>query len=99
MAETNSGNGDGRITMRQFYDAILSQNERMNNMEQRLVGKLDKLIAEGSPALVARIGKLEEEQRDTCKELEDIKKVTYTWGGVNSIAAVIAGLLGLNWRQ
>lgn len=90
---------NGKITTRQFYDALIQQNNRMDEMERRIMSKLDKLTESGSPALVERVKSLEEETDVICAELEQVKKLTYSWNGVNSALSLIAGLLGLQWRQ
>jgi hypothetical protein len=94
VPETN-----GKITTTTFYKALMDQNDRMAEMERRLTVKLDKLASEGSPALASRVKSLEDEQDVLCQDLENIKRITYSWSGINSALAVIAGALGFGWRQ
>jgi hypothetical protein len=56
MAVTSEGNGHGRVTTREFYDALLKQNERMDEIERRVLARVDKvndkldtILTEGSP--------------------------------------------------
>ena len=98
MSEPAAPDGNGKITTRQFYDALMAQNERMDNMERRLVQKLDHLAEAGPPGLAARVKSLEDETDVICAELEQVKKITYGWAGVNSGLAILAGLLGIQMR-
>ena len=45
MAEDPTDNG-GRVTTRRFYDALLDQNDRMDDMERRILARCDGLATE-----------------------------------------------------
>ena len=98
MADTAVPDGNGKITTRQFYDALMQQNDRMDNMERRLIQRLDHIVEAGPPGMVAKVKSLEDEMDTVCAELEQVKKVTYGWGGVNSALALLAGLVGFQGR-
>ena len=90
MPETSQPQGDsgnGRATIREVYDLIQDQNRAMHEMELRLMGEIKKL------APCTDIDRLD-------GELEDIKKITYSWSGVNTalslLAGVLAGVFGIN---
>lgn len=47
--------GAGKVTTREFYDALLRQNERMDAMERRIINRLDEMTRVEPPALSARV--------------------------------------------
>jgi hypothetical protein len=99
MQPDSSPSENGKVTYKQFYDGILSLRDRMDLLEQRLTAKIDKQILDGSPALNARMAAMEKEHTTMCNEINDMKKVTYGWAGINSLLAVIAGILGISWSK
>jgi predicted S18 family serine protease len=83
---------NGRITWREVYQLIEKQNELRQQMEQRIMRKLESL------ACVDDVARLEGRTNDLDDEMDELKKNVYTWSGVNStlalVGSVIAGWFG-----
>lgn len=95
--DKNGPNGPGKVSTREFYNALLTNNERMNDMERRILARfdhqdarIDRLMSEGSPPLL----RVERRQEKMEGELGDLQRRSNIWDGANSVGAGIAALLG-----
>lgn len=95
MAADNGGsNSGGRVTTKQFYEALLDQNRQRSEMEKRLLEKLQPL------EYVCK--KVEDNKQNIHEINNDIKSLERRynwWSGLNSllgaaIGAVLAALQG-----
>lgn len=73
---------NSRVTTRQFYEALLRQNDRMDTMEQRIIARIDK----------------QDEKYATKSEVSILRKRIwggeFVVGGLIVIASTISTLLG-----
>ena len=74
MPEQSNG---GRVTTREFYDALLDQNKNIANMEMRLVEEIGKIK---TSAAVDRTATKSLLRRDT---------IGYVWDSINTLIATI----------
>jgi len=97
-----SDNG-GRVTTREFYEALLKQNEYMGIMERRIVTKLD-IITSDNAASEERF-RATENKIDTChatltkdidKNAKEIGKVRNLNTLIALLGSTIAGIIGIN---
>ena len=84
---SNATNG-GRVTTREFYDALLNQNKERSEMERRLGTKID-----GISLSIAKIDSMDKRIDENSSE---IKKVRNLNTGIALLASTIAGILGVN---
>ena len=79
-------NGEGRVTTREFYKALLEQNERMDVMERRILDKIDCMVPhEELKRVEGRIDRHE----DRLDEGDKANKI------IAAIGLVITGLLAI----
>ena len=77
---------NNRITTQQFYEALLAQNEQMQEMERRILGKLENL-----PAIAKQV----ENNQDAIKVLHGRSNIYDILLGVGVvIGSAIGSLLG-----
>ena len=74
MPEQSNG---GRVTTREFYDALLDQNKNIANMEMRLVEEIGKIKTSAAVDRTATKALL---RRDT---------IGYVWDSINTLIATI----------
>ena len=93
----------GRVTTREFYEALLDQNKQRSEMETRLGVKIDSIHtsiavnAEKCDALEKRIDKNEGRIGDHDTDFKDVRKAQKVWGiidGGGTIGAILLALLG-----
>jgi len=86
----SSNDNSGKVTTREFYNALLDQNKERANMETRLGDKIDDIHSE----IAANNEKFKSCDKRISANTADIKKV----GSLNAVVAVIgstiAGILG-----
>ena len=99
MSDMSNG---GRVTTREFYDALLDQNKARSDMELRLVGKLDGITSaiaaceERAIAQDKRIDDNHDRLNDHDDDLKVVRRDQKIVGGANAFFAAVAGLIGLN---
>jgi len=77
---------NNRITTQQFYEALLAQNEQMQEMERRILGKLENL-----PSIAKQV----ENNQDAIKVLHGRSNIYDILLGVGVvIGSAIGSLLG-----
>ena len=83
----------GRVTTREFYDALLDQNKSRADMEIRILDRLDDITSSQSAAEE----RFKSQDKRITTNTADIKKV----GGVNAFLAVIGSTIAtlLGTRQ
>ena len=80
---------NSRISKREFYIALLKQNERMDDMERRILGRIDEISK--TPVMVAHNAASIAELRD---DIDNLKSVSTWWSGANTALAIIGGIIG-----
>jgi len=76
---------NGRVTTREFYDALIKQNERMEDMERRILKKIDDL-----PTKCPYASEIETNKA----EIGTLRKRVNIIGGVNGTLAAAAAFVG-----
>ena len=79
MSEKSNG---GRVTTREFYDALLNQNDSRENMERRIMSELKEIKKHGETVANASV-----KTEGRCNALED--KIDGK-GGVNARIEILA---------
>ena len=74
MPEQSNG---GRVTTREFYDALLDQNKNIANMEMRLVEEIGKIKTSAAV------------DRTATKSLLRCDTIGYVWDSINTLIATI----------
>jgi hypothetical protein len=89
MAGANQSGGDdnGRVTTRQFYEALLSIKDEISEMERRITAKIDCI-----PGHEAQIDDLQE-------EVKELRHKSNVWDGLNSVAIVAGTIVGSLFGQ
>lgn len=86
-------NGNGYITTEKFYEALMKQSKERENTELRILGKIEEVkgcIPDGKAVEAAQ------SRADKAHErINTLQGVNYTWNGLNSLGAVLAGILGI----
>ena len=93
----NMSNG-GRVTTREFYEALLDQNKQRADMETRLGDKIDDIhseIAKGEVRYEAMGKRCVALTKRVDTNTDDIKKVRNLNAGIALLASSIAGFLGM----
>ena len=80
-AATSPPNGN-KVGIKDFYEALIAQNKEREEMERRIMEKLDDL------ACVKDVNKI----RD---DVDELKKNVYSWNGINTFLALVLGGLGI----
>lgn len=85
------GTPNNRVTTSQFYEALLKQNDRMDNMERRIVDRLDD-ISGCLPKMENQVAtnKAEIDKLRTKSNVNDL-----VVGSVAAIASAIAAVIGV----
>jgi hypothetical protein len=97
-ANQSGGDDNGRITTRQFYEALLKVNGNiasvkeevkndMASMERRILEKIDCI-----PGHEAQIDDLQE-------EVKELRRKSNVWDGLNSVAIVAGTIVGSLFGQ
>jgi hypothetical protein len=73
---------NGRITTQQFYEALLNIEKEMNEMELRILEKLDCI-----PGHSANIENLAD-------KVDKLENKSNTWDGINSLGIVAGTIIG-----
>lgn len=99
-------NNSGRVTTREFYEALLDQNKQREQMELRIIGKIDEVIAihndfqvRTEARLAAGNTKFENIEADIDKlddSVEDLKLWDRRLGIIAVIGSAIATAIGWN---
>ena len=103
MSASEEGDIHGRVTTREFYDALLKTNQRMDDMEQRvitrmdrIVDRLDKINYEGMPHVKILDRKLDIEiastkacLKEVSDDIVDLRIKSNRMDGIVSAAAAI----------
>ena len=83
---------NGRVTTREFYEALLDQNKQRADMETRLGDKIDLIhsdIAANNEKFIAHDKRIDGNSTE-------IKKVRNLNAGIALLASTIAGIIGIN---
>ena len=80
-AATSPPNGS-KVGIKDFYEALIAQNKAREEMERRIMEKLDDL------ACVKDVNKIRE-------DVDELKKNVYSWNGINTFLALVLGGLGI----
>jgi len=91
-------NNSGRVTTREFYEALLDQNKQREQMELRIVGKIDDVITlfhNFEVKTEARLAAGNEKFENIDEEIKSLKKWDKIIGYGDAILAFIAAALGL----
>ena len=89
---SNDTNNSGRVTTREFYDALLDQNKERADMERRLGDKLDGITS----SIAANDEKFKAQDKRIDENSGEIKKTRNLNAGIALLASTIAGILGVN---
>ncbi len=81
-----SGGNGGKVSMRQFYEALLDQNRRMEEMERRILSELAIL-----PALQTKIEHSEDEINRLRARSDGIDIII---AAISALGSLISGILG-----
>ena len=73
-----------RITTREFYDALLDQNERMDDMERRILARIDTIKA-----------CFDKESKDIHAEIADVRVKSNRIDGVISAALILGNSIAI----
>ena len=90
---------NGRVTTREFYEALLDQNKQRADMETRLGDKIDLIhsdIAKGEVRFEAMEKRCVVIAKRVDTNTDDIKKVRNLNAGIALLASTIAGIIGIN---
>jgi len=82
---------NGRVSTREFYDALLKQNGRMDDMERRIISRLDE-INNCMPEIkrdVAVNGKQIEINKE---EIDSLRKKSDAWNAGNTIGMLLTAI-------
>lgn len=82
---------NGRVTTREFFDALLSIRSELQDSERRIISKLDHMIESGTPT--ARIAANLAEKNES--RIQNMESRSNRWDGINSVAVVIGSALGM----
>ena len=82
---SNDTNNSGRVTTREFYNALLDQNKQRSEMELRIMEKLSEIREENA------------EDRTSVKSLLRRDTIGYVWDSFNTIIATI--VIALYWGR
>ena len=82
---------NGRVTTREFFDALLSMRSELQDSERRIISKLDHMIESGTPT--ARIAANLAEKNES--RIQNVESRSNRWDGINSVAVVIGSALGM----
>ncbi len=82
---------NGRVTTREFFDALLSIRSELQDSERRIISKLDHMIESGTPT--ARIAANLAEKNES--RIQNVESRSNRWDGINSVAVVIGSALGM----
>jgi hypothetical protein len=87
MAGGDEPANGGRVTTREFYDMQLKTNERMDNMERRIIARLD-VIAGCVPQIETN-----KEEIDTLRKKSDV------WNSLNSLGVMVGTTFSALWKN
>jgi len=73
---------NGRVSTREFYNALMKQNEHMEDMERRLMSKLS-----GLPKICNQV-------ETNKKEIDKLRNSSRITDAVNFLGAIVAGIIG-----
>ena len=94
-----SNMSNGRVTTREFYDALLDQNKSRADMETKILSRLDDITSFQSAAderFKALDKRIVVNATDIDKNETNITKVRNLNAGIALLASTIAGILGWN---
>ena len=83
---------NGKVTTREFYNALLEQNKERAAMENRLGDKIDTIHSE----IAANNEKFKACDKRISTNTTDIKKVGSLNALATIVAATVAGIIGTN---
>ena len=94
----------GRVTTREFYNALLAQNEEAAKRERRIMGRIEALntavtnIAK-QPAICQayfdQLDKQDEENQKRIDKAHDMITGLRIWEGFNTVLATVLGYFGI----
>ena len=88
---------NSRVSTKEFYEALLNQNDRMDKMERRIIGRLDDIRQfqiDTETRLAAGSQRFKDMEVSIATNRTDIRKIGGLNGLVAVIGSVIAGILG-----
>jgi len=92
-------NDSGRVTTREFFNALLAQNDRMGQMELRIVNKINEGITaqqEFQQGVEARLATGSERFKHFDSDIKDLKKWDRGIGILSVIGSIIASAIGID---
>ena len=90
---TQNGNSNSYITVREFYEAQAKQSKEREETELRILKKIDEVkncIPDGKAVEIAQTRADKAHER-----INALQVINYSWNGINSLGAVLAGILGV----
>jgi len=96
----NNENG-GRVSTQQFYKALLKQNDRMDNMERRILERVDRGIEmqrDYQQQTDARLAAATVHLEEVDKDIDGLKKWDRGIGLLSVVGSVIASIIGLDQK-
>ena len=87
MADSVDGNPEipnSRVTTREFYIALCAQNTRMEEMERRILEKLEPL-----PSIATRLDNVEQDIAENKSEIKRLNDKYGIWGAINSLGEAV----------
>ena len=84
MAGGDDTSNNGRVTTREFYDALLKTNDKMDAMERRILERIDTM-AERCPYV--------QQMKTNKEEIDKLRNRSNLLDGINGAFAVVAATL------
>jgi len=95
----SENNDSGRVTTRQFYDALVDQTKEMGKMELRIVDRINVGITaqqEFQQSVEARLAAGSERFKHFDSDIKDLKKWDRGIGIISVIGSIIASAIGMD---
>jgi ferritin-like metal-binding protein YciE len=98
-----TGEPNNRVTTKEFYEQLIKTNDKITDMERRIVNRLDKMVekqGEVDKAITNHCASSDTALKRLDDEVDLLRKRDILSGGITAtfavIAAAIAGYLGVN---
>ena len=96
---SNDTNSSGRVSTREFYEALLNQNEAMSQMDRRLVKRLDIILSDNAEFKAEQAkseARLDATDKRIDENVDSIKNVRNLNAFIALLGSTIAGIIGVN---